>query len=573
VPLADGRVVRGVRGLALPVGGDGEAGGSDAGLGEALATLGVRVVDADAAHPLLEHLGAVPLGARTALDLPAVRAAVRASAEEDDPDLVDAVLTVVAAAVGAGSLTPGELPWLADLLLPDAEDDVSPAAVLAVPGSFAAEVFDPDDIALVDEDVVERWGADVLAAVGVLTGPAVLQRSDVALAGPGADMVDDARDGDEGDDGPQPGDLDGWPDWVDETVRRALGAMAGDARADPEGGDDDADDRDAFDSGSLEVVLGELQAVRDLDAVLDEAWPRVLDRLASDPRLRAALLTPARVVVRGPTGSTHVDVPPYTAWWLCRALAGGPWADPDADPALAMLLPPAPEALATLDPAVRRALGAVGSATHLDAAAVEAVLSGMADPDVEMDAPTAITLWRELAAIAVQVLADGTEVAPPAWVRVLDGSGTRVVRVRDAVVVDGPAWLQRADLGGAVIAPDQRSAPALADLLDVALAADLAIGKVEESGQIVPVPEGVRTLLPGAPTTWCEHEDLLVDGVDVDWWVEGHGATAVVHANTFDGLARGLAWSAGAWHRRGTTLEVLTDPTRLVTAVVDEAFT
>jgi hypothetical protein len=560
VPLADGRLVRGVRGLALPVvGGDDDA----AGLGEALATLGVRVVDPDAAHPLLEHLGAVPLGARTALELPAVHAAVRAIADEDDPDLVDAVLTVVSAAVAAGSLAPGELPWLADLLLPDAEDDVSPAAVLALPGSFAAEVFDPDDIALIDDEVVERWGADVLAAVGVLTGPTLLRRSDVPLAGPGADMIGDADADGPGDEGPQPGDLDGWPDWVDETVRRAVAATAG----------DDEDGEGGPDTGALEVVLGELQAVRDLDAVLDDAWPRLLERLAGDPALRAAVLSPARVVVRGVSGSAHVDVPAYTAWWLCRALAGGPWADPDADPALASLLPPAPEVLATLDPALRRALGAVGSATHLDAAAVEAVLAGMADPDVELDAATAITLWRELATIAVQVLADGTEVAPPAWVRVLDGAGTRVVRVRDAVVVDGPAWLQRGDLGGAVIAPDPRSAPALADLLDLAVAADLAIGKVEETGQLVAVPDGVRTLLPRGPVSWCEHEDLLVDGVDVDWWVEGQGPTALVHANTFEGLARGLAWAAGAWHRRGAVLDVLTDPTRLLPAVIDEAFT
>lgn len=561
VPLADGRVVRGVRGLALPVadadGADGTADPDDAAdgsLSDALATLGVRVVDPDAVHPLLEHLGAVPLAPRSALELPAVHAAVRAAAEDDDPEVVDAVLTLVAAAVSAGRLAPGDLPWLGDLELPDAEDDVTPAAVLALPGSFAAEVFDPDDIALVAADVVGRWGAGVLAAVGVLTGPALLTLAEVPLAGPGADQGADS-DGE----GPQPGDLDGWPDWVDEAVRRAVAVVAG-------------DDDEPVAADGLEVFLAELQAVRDLDAVLDEAWPAVLARIAADPALRAAVLTPARVVVRGPAGSGHVDVPPYTAWWLCRTLAGGPWADPDADPALAALLPAAPELLESLDPPLRRALGAVGSATQLDAAAVEAVLAGMADPDVVLDAATAVALWRELASIAVQVLADGTEVAPPAWVRVLDGPGTRVVRVRDAVVVDGPAWLQRTDLGGAVIAPDPESAPALADLLDVALAGDLALGKVEETGQLVAVPPGVRTLLPGCPETWCEHEDLLVDGVDVDWWVEGHGPAAVVHANTFEGLARGLAWAAGAWHRRLAVLEVLTDPSAVLRAVVDEAF-
>jgi hypothetical protein len=144
--------------------------------------------------------------------------------------------------------------------------------------------------------------------------------------------------------------------------------------------------------------------------------------------------------------------------------------------------------------------------------------------------------------------------------------------VRDAVVVDGPAWLQRSDLGGAVVAPDARAAAALADLLDVPLAAELALGKVEETGQLVAVPDGVRTLLPNGPATWCEHEDVVVDGVDVDWWVEGRGPDALVHASTFEGLAKGLAWAAGSWRRRGAVADVLSDPTALAVAVVDEAF-
>ena len=64
----------------------------------------------------------------------------------------------------------------------------------------------------------------------------------------------------------------------------------------------------------------------------------------------------------------------------------------------------------------------------------------------------------------------------------------------------------------------------------------------------------------------------MVDGVDVDWWVEGHGADALVHASTYDGLARGLSWAAGAWHRRGAVADVLADPGVLAAAVVDEAF-
>ena len=575
VPLADGRVVRGVRGLALPDAGDGDlsglasrAAGDDGGarlddgradLTGALAALGVRVVHPEAVHSLLGQLGAVPLDPRAALDLPAVRAAVAAASADEDLDLAEAVLELVAGAVAAGRLAPGDLPWLGDLPLPDGDDDVSPAAVLALPGSFAAQSLDPDDVALVADEAVERWGGDVLVAIGVLDGPSLLRLPDVPLAGPGLRTLDV----DPSAEGPQPQDLDGWEEWAEETVRLAVTAV-----------DVPADDGGEPGSGvaGLEVGLPELVAVRDLEAVVDEAWPELLGRLGSDPDLRAALLRPARVVVRWIGGGGVTDVPGYTAWWITRTLAGGPWADPDADPSLAVLLPPPPPLLARLDPQIRRVTGGVRSPSDLDADAVEAVLAGMADPEVDMDAATAVVLWRELAVLAESVLADGTEVAPPAWVRVLDGLSTRVVRVRDAVVVDGPAWLQRSDLGGAVIAPDLRAAVALADLLDVPLAGDLALGKVEETGQLAPTPAAVRILLPGAPSTWCEHEDVVVDGVDVDWWVEGRGHDALVHASTFDGLARGLSWAAGQWHRRGTVGDVLADPATLAAAVVDEAF-
>jgi hypothetical protein len=560
VPLADGRVVRGVRGLALP--GPGQEASTQLQLSEALATLGVRVVHPGAVHPLLAQLGAVWLDPRAALELPAVRAAVRAAADDDDLELAGAVLDVAAAAVAADRLAPGDLPWLADLPLPDAEDDVTPAALLALPGSFAAQVLDPDDIALVADEALERWGRDVLAAVGVLDGPALLRLPDVVLAGPGAGADEDA-------DGPQPHDLDGWEEWADDSVRLALAAVGLPGEGEDDEGDDDAG---APGVSGLEAGLPEFLAVRDLDAVLEEAWPELIERLAGDPPLREALLRPARVVVRWIGGGGTADVPSYTAWWLRRAVAGGPWADPEAEPLFAALLPAPPALLEGMDREVRRATGGVRAASDLDAAAVEAVLAGMADPDVEMDAPSAIVLWRDLAVLAASILADGTQVAPPAWVRVLDGLDTRVVRVGDAVVVDGPAWLQRSDLGGAVIAPDDRAAAALADLLDVPLAAELALGKVEESGQIAATPDGVRTLLPDGPASWCEHEEVVVDGVDVDWWVEGHGRDALVHASTFEGLAKGLSWAAGAWRKRGAVSDVLADASALAVAVVDEAF-
>src|SRR5581483_9178892 len=72
VPLADGRLVRGPRGLLIT-----DPTGLDA--------LGLRIVHPEAAHPLLPRLGAVEAGPRQVLDAPATRAAVAASYEEEDP--------------------------------------------------------------------------------------------------------------------------------------------------------------------------------------------------------------------------------------------------------------------------------------------------------------------------------------------------------------------------------------------------------------------------------------------------------------------------------------------------------
>jgi hypothetical protein len=62
---------------------------------------------------------------------------------------------------------------------------------------------------------------------------------------------------------------------------------------------------------------------------------------------------------------------------------------------------------------------------------------------------------------------------------------------------------------------------------------------------------------------------VLVDGAEVEWWVDEDG---LVHASTLDGLARGLAWAAGAWERRSALAEVLLDPAALPGVLLDEAF-
>jgi hypothetical protein len=368
----------------------------------------------------------------------------------------------------------------------------------------------------------------------VLDGLALLRAADVPLDEPPDQALEELDD------------VRGWLDALRDLAEAALGSPLG-------------------------AVVADVVAVRDLDAVRDDAWPDVLAAFARDPGLRSALLTPARIV--GSAGGV-APAPSYTAWWLREHLAeGGVWADPDAPDALAALLPEPPPGLADADPAVRAALGAVTDVAELDAGAVADVLDGLADPRVEVDVATVLRVWAALAAVLAALPADvspdvvGT---PPPVVRVLGaGAGTRVVDAGDACVVGDPMVAQRSDLGPFVVAPDPEGAEALAAALDLPLAAELAPGAIEETGRPVAVPAGVAALLPDAAATWCEHDQLIVDGVEVDWWVDSGG---LVHASTLDGLARGLAHEAGAWTVRSALAEVLLDPGALPRLLLDEAF-
>ncbi len=150
----------------------------------------------------------------------------------------------------------------------------------------------------------------------------------------------------------------------------------------------------------------------------------------------------------------------------------------------------------------------------------------------------------------------------------LTAGGTAVVDAGAAVVADAPMWLQRADLGGYVVASGP-AADRLSELLDLPLVQDVAAGKVGGDAAEVPVPDVVRRLVPGAPETWWEHDTLAVDGYDVDWWVDADGRP---HAATGDGLAKALAWAAGQWARRHLVLAVLNEPERAAEFALDAAF-
>ena len=509
VPLADGRVVRGARGVLLPT--------DDRLPVSALATLspyGLRVVHPEAAHPLLARLGATTASARAVLQESAVRLAVEQSPDADAPDEVaDAVLALVRAALQddapvPGAWADGELHWLADLALTDAEDEVTPAGALVLPGSTAAAVLDPREVGVVDADLVRVWGPDVLRAVGVLDGLAVVRADEVDLDDLPARVSGLA-------------DID---DWADETG-----------------------------SGTVAELVG----VRDLDVVRPECWPEVLRHMASEPVLRRALVEQVRV--SGPDGSR--SVPSYTAWWLRRELGTVGLLDPAAGTGLGDVLDRAPQWVADLDDDVRRALGLVGDLGSADLSLAAVVLGRLLDPDRAVNAATCLRAWALLGECAAHLDAPVTEST-----RVLDGAGSRVVALSEAVVADDPKWLQRNDLGGLVVVTPSL-APALADLLDVALASELADGRVRDDGAVVDVPTEVTTLLPQAPRLWCEHDRLLVDDVEVAWWVDAGG----VHAATTDGLARGLAFAAGRWPARHALARLLVEPGDAVRLVVEDA--
>lgn len=541
VPLADGRTVRGARGTVV----------LDPDLADALApgTLavlragGLRVVDPRAARPLLVRLGAEQPGAAALLAHPSVRAAVLAQADDDDLDharaVTEAVLDLVAALpavrdadgpVAADAVPPGAAGWLGLLTLAAADGEPSPAHGLVLPGSPAADLLDDRVLAPVAREAVDRWGPAVLTAVGVRADLVVTRVPDVVTGVLADDDPDDPA-------ALAAASLDGWTEYVDHLA-------------------------DAVGAG---VYVGDVDAVADLDAVVEDAWPDVLAHVAARPHLRAALLTPVRA-----EGSS-VPLPSYAAWWLrtrvepsLPAVFALPALDapaasdaPTASDTLAGLLPPVPPAYAHLDPDVLRALGGVGALAELGPADWDEVLDRLGAPGARVPVEVAGRVWRAWAADGVP----GT-LAPDVVVALTGPADAAVVEASAAVVADGPAWWQRRDLGPVVPVPPGADAARVAARLDLPRASELAAGRVDAPGEPEPVPAGVADLLAGAPAGWERHDDLRVDGEPVEWWVEGTGPGARVHAVHLAGLAAALAAAAGAWHLRAAVEALLVEPGR-----------
>jgi len=521
VPLADGRVVRGARG-ALVVDGD-VAAALDPRTFDVLARLGLRLVDPAASGPLLERLGAAPAGASTLLTQPAVRAAVLATADDEpDADLTDAVLALVAA---VSEVPRDARAWLGLLTLTAADGEPTPADGLVLPGSAAARLLDDRVLAPVALELVDRWGADTLAAVGVRRDLVVLHVADV-LADPATADDPDALAAQS---------LDGWEDYL-EHLADALGAGA---------------------------YVGDVAAVADLDAVAPGAWPDVLARVAGGPELRRALVDP----VRGESGGVAAS---YTAWWLREradlGLGGGPFLVTTGDAArsggapdpAAALLPTAPAAAAGLDRDVQRALGGVEGLAELGGAAWARLLDGW-EVGTPVEPALAVLVWRHAAPDA-----------PPEHVPALVAPGRiTVVHAQDAAVADGPMWWQRTDVAAVVPCVTRADALRVGDTLDLPLTSAIAAGHPDEPGVDAPVPRAAAALVPGLPATWREHDELLVDGVPVEWWVDEDG---VPHATNLAGLAAALAQAADRWSQRAALEAVLVDPARVAELVLDAAW-
>jgi hypothetical protein len=92
---------------------------------------------------------------------------------------------------------------------------------------------------------------------------------------------------------------------------------------------------------------------------------------------------------------------------------------------------------------------------------------------------------------------------------------------------------------------------------------------VTSQGERQEVPDEVLSIVPDVPDSYVEHEELILDGESEVAWrvVDGE-----VHASTFDGLARALAWAAGRWDRRHLIAALLAEPERADELAAEEYF-
>ena len=499
VPLVDGRTVTGPRGLLLP---DPEL------PAEALEPLGLRAIDPDAVHPLLERLGAQPATARGVLTDDRIAAQVEDSIDSDDPEpLAEAVLALVAAA-GIGV---DELPWLAQLALPGEDGEWYPAGEMLLPDGELAAVVDPDGpFGRPDPALLQRFEARTLESVGVLQGFAVLRATDVDPAT--ADL-----------------ELDAESEWYDAV-------------------------HDRLPPSDIPPVLVEVVAVRDLELVRADAWLTAL-RLLGGPRLRAVVLAPTVALL---ADGRRIEVPSYTQWWLgTHPVLAGQRPDrlgSDADD-LAGLYDPAPVDAELAELAgVRTGLADVLT----DIEAIPDLLDRLADPSRTVPADALRGIYSRIAVAAREF-----ELEPADFVRV---GPALVVPSADAAVLEAPYLLPLLTVptvpAGGV--PDEVAAltgcPLASDLVGAPVVT--STGSSRRWADIPGVELAARRCGDAVPTGEVEvHSGLTVGGVAVRWWAE----PSVDHVDGAAGaaaLGRALAWRLGRWDRRAAAAEALAQPDR-----------
>ncbi|WP_299958914.1 sacsin N-terminal ATP-binding-like domain-containing protein [uncultured Modestobacter sp.] len=460
VPLADGRVAQTPAGVLLA--------GPELPAAR-LASLGLRIADpaavAEPAHRVLERLGARPATAAAVLGDPDVRAAVESSLDraddgEDVEPLADAVLALVAAAGPA----PGELPWLAELALPDDDGGWAPAGELVRPGSPLADVLRPGALGVLDPEFARVYDDAALRAVGVLDTFATLTADD-----------------------PDELDVDRVEEWVDAVLDRLP------ADAPP-------------------PSWPALTAVRDLELVRD--WPRALPLLAALP-----------AAARADVELGGVAVPGYLRWWL-RTSPVLDGARPDRLRALdAVELQGLYEPVGELSPEVLDLLRPPVTVADVVADVEDALdlLDRLGDPARTVSTGVLATVYAQLATAL-----EGVDVDPPDRVRVGPAEVTDEAVVLDApwlqplvrtpVVPAGGAPAAVADLLDLPLASEQvrarltsRPARTVAwrDVPGAGLAAT-RLGLAELPGSVAVHPE--LTVTGGRSVAWWPGAD--VDAVD-----------------------------------------------------------
>jgi hypothetical protein len=481
--------------------------------------LALRIAAPEAVAPsparrLLERLGARPATAAAVLADPAVRAVVEQSVDAvdegwDDADPADPadLAAAVLALVSAAGTAPGELPWLAELALPDAEGAWAPAGELLLPGAPLAAVLEDGALGVLDPDFAAAHDPAALRAVGVLSTFAPVRAED-----------------------PDDLDVDAADAWADAVL-------------------------DRLPPGAPPPAWPPLTAVRDLDLVAD--WAGALRLLAALPDEAWA-----DVVLDG------VTVPCHLRWWLStHPVLDGRRPDRLRAPDGAELqglyepAPGPPEVLARLRPA------ATVDDVLADADAALDLLDRLGDPACTVLPAVLRTVYARLAVALDGLDVDppaGVRVAPD---RVADPA-REPVAVLDAPwlqpLADGPL-VPAGGTPGPVA--DLLDLP----LLSERVRATVTSTPVRRGPwAAVPGADlaAARLGLPALTAEVAVHGPLLAGGRPVAWWPDGDVDHV---DGTPAALGRALAWRAGAWPLRQALAEAFAEPGRAAHLAAEDA--